>query len=292
MPRLTHDDILRYEEIGRVVEASAGLGVTSIRLTGGEPLVRPGVSQLVKMIAGVQGISDISMTTNGILLTEQAAELKAAGLTRVNISLDTFDPQRFTSICGLDKLSKVLEGIEAARAAGLNPVKINSVILRGVNDDEIVEIARKSIGDGWHVRYIEEMPLVESENGHKMVSIEEIRAVIEEEFGELEPCWPAEGRGPAKYFRLPGASGSIGFIAPVTGCFCAECNRFRLTADGKLRPCLLRDDEVDIKAALRNGAGIVELQQLMVQAASLKKERHQLDQKVGSMARQMWQIGG
>ena len=291
-PHLTHDDILRYEEIGRVVEAAALLGVTSIRLTGGEPLIRPGVSQLVKIIAAVPGITDISMTTNGILLPEQAGDLKEAGLTRVNISLDTFKPERFASICGVDQLSRVLAGIEAAGMAGLNPVKINTVILRGINDDEILDVANKSLDDGWHVRYIEEMPLVESENGHKMVSIEEIRSIIEKELGELEPCWPTEGRGPAKYYRLPGASGSIGFIAPVTGCFCAECNRFRLTADGRLRPCLLRDDEVDVKTALRNGAGIEEIQQLMLQAAHLKQERHQLGTKVGSMIRQMWQIGG
>ncbi len=291
-PHLTHDDILRYEEIGRVVEAAARLGVSSIRLTGGEPLVRPYVSNLVSILAAIPGIQDISMTTNAVLLAEQADALKAAGLKRVNISLDTFKPERFASICGKAKLEDALAGIEAARRAGLNPVKINTVVLRGVNDDEVVDIARKSVTDGWHVRYIEEMPLVDDTNGHKMVSITEIRAAIENELGGLEPCWPSEGHGPAKYYRIPGSAGSVGFIGPVTDCFCAACNRFRLTADGKLRPCLLRDDEIDLKPALRGGAGIGELQELMLQAAGMKKERHQLETRSGSFERKMWQIGG
>jgi len=186
----------------------------------------------------------------------------------------------------------VLAGIEAAREAGLNPVKINTVVMRGVNDDEILDFARKSLSSGWHVRFIEEMPLTGAENAHKMVSVEEVKDTIEKELGGLEPCWPSEGHGPAKYFRLPGATGSIGFIGPVSHCFCDTCNRFRLTADGKLRPCLLRDDEVDLRAPLRRGATTTELEALMLEAARLKKERHTLNEKVGVLERQMWQIGG
>jgi cyclic pyranopterin phosphate synthase len=289
---LSHEDVLRYEEIERVVRAAANLGVKSIRLTGGEPLVRPHVSSLVKMLGQIPGIEDISMTTNATQLTKYARELKDAGLRRVNISLDTFKPERFAAICGAGKLEQVLEGIHTAQQAGLNPVKINTVVLRGVNDDEIVDFARKSVSDGWHVRYIEEMPLVGDENGHKMVSIEEIRSIIEQELGGLEACWPSEGHGPAKYYRIPGSSGSIGFIGPVTDCFCELCNRFRLTADGKLRPCLLRDDEVDLKEPLRRGASLEELQELMLKAAAIKKEKHNLSEKVGVFERQMWQIGG
>jgi len=291
-PHLSHDDILRYEEIERVVRAAANLGVKSIRLTGGEPLVRPGVAELVRLIARVPGITDISMTTNATRLAEMAQELKDAGLHRVNISLDTFKPERFEKMCGAGKFEQVIEGIEAAQRAGLDPVKINTVVLRGVNDDEVVDFARKSLTSGWHVRYIEEMPLVGGDNGHKMVSIGEIRDRIEQELGGLEPCWPVNGHGPAKYYRLPGAAGSIGFIGPVTDCFCEKCNRFRLTADGKLRPCLLRDGEVDLREALRRGAGTEELQALMLKAAALKKERHQLSEHITPHERQMWQIGG
>jgi cyclic pyranopterin phosphate synthase len=286
-----HSEVLRYEEIEKIVQAAALLGVKSIRLTGGEPLVRPQVSNLVKMLAGVPGIEEISMTTNATQLEKQARDLKEAGLKRVNISLDTFIPTRFADITGSDKLDKVLAGIEVAKKAGLNPVKINVVVMRSVNDDEIVDFARKSATGGWDIRFIEEMPLTDKENAQKMVSIHEIRTRIENELGVLEPCWPANGHGPAKYYRLPGSTGTIGFIGPVTDCFCEHCNRFRLTADGKLRPCLLRDDEIDLREPLR-GASTAEIMALMLQAAALKKERHELNGKIGAFDRQMWQIGG
>ncbi len=292
MQHLSHDDILRYEEITRVVKAAARLGVKDIRLTGGEPTVRPHVADLVRMIAAVPGIEDISMTTNATRLAEMAQELKDAGVSRVNISLDTFKPERFKAMCGAGRIEDVLEGIEAARKAGLNPVKINTVVLRGVNDDEVVDFARKSVTDGWNVRYIEEMPLVGNDNGHKMVSIEEIKSRIEHELGGLEPCWPTNGHGPAKYFRLPGSPGTIGFIGPVTGCFCETCNRFRLTADGKLRPCLLREDEVDLKPALRSGASEEALEELLMKTAAMKHERHQLAEHISPQGRNMRQIGG
>jgi cyclic pyranopterin phosphate synthase len=293
MQHLSHDDILRYEEIERVVRVAAKLGVRSIRLTGGEPTVRPHVAELVRLIKSIPGIEDISMTTNATRLVDMAQELKAAGVDRVNISLDTFKPERFQAMCGAGRLEEVLEGIEAARKAGLNPVKINTVVLRGVNDDEVVDFARKSVSDGWHVRYIEEMPLVENPNGHKMVSIDEIRARIENELGILEPCYPKHnGHGPAKYYKVPGSAGSIGFIGPVTDCFCDKCNRFRLTADGKLRPCLLREDEVDLKPTLRNGAGDEELEKLMLKTAAMKQERHQLAEHISPQGRNMRQIGG
>jgi cyclic pyranopterin phosphate synthase len=195
---LSHDDILRYEEIERVVRAAAGLGVKHLRLTGGEPLVRPYLSALVKLLAQVPGIEDISMTTNATQLAKYATELKEAGLKRVNISLDTFKRERFASICGRDSLEKVFEGIVAAEAAGLTPVKINTVVMRGVNDDEIVDFARKSVSDGWNVRYIEEMPLTGQENAQKMVSVEEIKDTIEKGAGGLGPCWPLGGPRPGQ----------------------------------------------------------------------------------------------
>jgi len=293
LPHLLHNDILRYEEIHRVVQAAAGLGVKKIRLTGGEPLARLHLSNLVKLLTQVDGIDEVSLTTNGILLDEYAAELKAAGLKRVNISLDTFKVDRFQHITGGDKLKDVLRGIEAAKEAGLNPVKINMVVLRGINDDELLDFARMTTNDGWHVRFIEHMPFVSSgDKDHRLVAVGEIMATIQESLGELTPCWPTSGNGPARYYQLPQARGTIGFIGAITDCFCAECNRFRLTADGKLRPCLLDDDEVDIKGPLRRGASIEELAQLIQEAAALKREQHHLGEEIIPGKRSMRQIGG
>ena len=293
VPHLSHDDILRYEEIQRVVQAAAGLGIRSIRLTGGEPLVRPGLPTLVEFLSQVEGIDDISLTTNATFLNKYAAGLKAAGLKRVNISLDTFKPDRFRRITGSDGLEDVLAGIEAARKAGLHPVKINMVVLGGINDDELLDFARMSVSDGWHVRFIEYMPLVTpgAEVG-QLVAVRDMMETIQRAIGQLEPCLVASGNGPAKYYRLPGAKGTTGFIGPMTDCFCSHCNRLRLTADGRLRPCLLDDNEVDIKGPLRSGASIEELKRLMQEAAALKKEQHHLTKGFILGKRQMWQIGG
>ena len=293
VPHLAHDDILRYEEICRVVQLLAGTGVRSVRLTGGEPLVRPNLGALVGMLAQVEGIGDISLTTNGTLLADHAAELKASGLKRVNISLDTFRTDRFRRITGSDGLEDVLRGIEAARRAELNPVKINMVVLRGINDDEVLDFARRSLDDGFHVRFIEHMPLVTAVAGSdRLVPVGEIMAAISNALGELKPCLPSSGRGPAKYYQLPGAKGTIGFIGAVTDCFCEECNRFRLTADGHLRPCLLDDSEVNIKGPLRGGASDGDLLDLVREAAAMKGAQHRLAGKLTLNKRPMWQIGG
>ncbi len=293
VPRLLHDDIFSYEEIHRVIQAAARLGVKSLRITGGEPLVRPNLDTLIRLLVQIEGIDDITLTTNGTLLSKYARELKAAGLKRVNISLDTFKADKYKYITGSDKLKDVLNSIEAAREAQLTPVKINVVVMKGINDDELIDFAKKSIGDGWHVRFIERMPLVATgfEN-NDMVSVQEMMTTIQQSLGSLEPCLTTSGNGPAKYYRLAGAEGTIGFIGPVTDCFCSTCNRFRLTADGGLRPCLLEDDEIDIKKPLRDGASIDELEELMHQAAALKRERHRLNQDFIAGQRQMWQIGG
>lgn len=293
VPCLAHEEILRYEEIQRIVQAAARLGVKGLRITGGEPLVKSNISKLIELLVQVEGIDDITLTTNGTLLGKYAEELKAAGLKRVNISLDTFKADIFKEITGSDKLKDVLDGIEAAEKAGLTPVKINTVVVRGINDGEILDFARMTASEGWNVRFIEMMPLVNPGNkGNKMVSVREIMAAIEGSLGELEPCLTTSGRGPAKYYKLPDAEGTIGFIGPVTECFCATCNRFRITADGRLRPCLLEDDEIDIKGPLRNGAGIDELEELMKQAAALKRKKHRLNETYTHGQRQMWQIGG
>lgn len=283
---------LTYEEINRIVEVAAALGITKVRLTGGEPLVRSDLSRLVGMLSIIKGIDDIALTTNGMLLGQYAPELKKAGLKRVNVSLDTLQPDKFKRIAGSDYLKDVLAGIETARTTGLNPVKINMVVLRGINDDEIVDFARLTIDRGWHVRFIEFMPLgiLKNEVG-EMVSAEEIRGRIQN-LGQLDPDTCKDGDGPARYYRFAGAEGTIGFISPMTQHFCHSCNRLRLTADGQLRPCLLDDDEVDLRAALRNGAKTAELTELIRQAVGLKQEQHHLTEGIGPSKRSMRGIGG
>jgi len=289
----THENTLRYEEIARVVQAAATLGVTKIRLTGGEPLVRLHLDRLVTMIVNIPGIEEVSITTNGTLLTKYAAELKAAGLKRVNISLDSLKPDKFAYITGGGKLKEVLHSIEVANNIGLVPVKINTVILKGINDDEILDFARKTITDGWNVRFIEHMPFAGAKKqDNDLVSSQEIMDIISKKFGALQPHHASIGNGPAKYFKLPGANGTLGFIGAVTECFCAGCNRFRLTSDGKLRPCLLDDDEVDIREALRRGASIEELAKIIQSAAMVKRAQHHLDTGSKPSTRSMRQIGG
>ncbi|MEE8418646.1 MAG: GTP 3',8-cyclase MoaA [Dehalococcoidales bacterium] len=294
LPHLEREAILSYEEIRRVVEVAAGMGIKKVRLTGGEPLVRPDLSKLVGSLAKIEGIDDISLTSNGILLGKYAAELKKAGLKRVNISLDSLREDRFKQITGGDKLSEVLSGIEAAHRAGLEPVKINMVVMRGTNDDEVVDFARKSINDGWHVRFIEFMPIgTANDTASELVSSQEIMERLQI-LGKLEPYTGDTGNGPARYYQFPGAKGTIGFITPMTEHFCEGCNRLRITADGQLRPCLLADDEINLKEALNRGADPDEIKQLIQRAVIIKREGHNL---TGGLApevasRPMCQIGG
>lgn len=290
--KLNHEDILRYEEIQRIVQAAAGLGVKKLRLTGGEALMRLHLYRLVDMLAHTEGIDEVSLTTNGTHLAQHAEELKAAGLSRVNVSLDSLRPDRFERITGGGQLKDVLAGIEAASQAGLNPVKLNMVVLRDVNDDEVLDFARKTLTDGWHVRFIEYMPFVNGNGRNGMVPIHDIMSSIEQSLGKLKPYFPTSGNGPARYYKLPDAPGTLGFIGAVTECFCAECNRFRLTADGHLRPCLLDDDEIDLKGPLRHGADTAELERLIQEAATRKQQQHHLGENGVPEKRQMWQIGG
>jgi cyclic pyranopterin phosphate synthase len=290
---MSHGDILTYEEIGTVARAAAELGIDRIRLTGGEPLVRLGLAELIEMLAQIEAIDDISLTTNGTLLSGCAAELKQAGLKRVNISLDTLKPDRFELITRSGgSLSQVLEGIEAARGVGLEPVKLNMVVMSGINDDELPDFAAKTIAEEWHVRFIELMPLAsETVPAARFVSASEMRKKIEQ-LGELEPCLPAIGNGPARYFRLPHARGTIGFITPVSEHFCFQCNRLRLTADGKLRPCLLSDDEIDLKQPLRRGVSSAGLKKLIEEAVANKPLRHHMAEGYVPKERPFSQVGG
>jgi len=290
---LSHSDILTYEEIHTIAQVAAEMGIKKVRLTGGEPLVRSGLPTLIQMLAQIDAIDDISLTTNGTLLARHAAELKQAGLQRVNVSLDTLKLDRFRYITRSSyEPNDVLKGIEVARAVGLNPVKINMVVMAGINDDELLDFATKTIDEEWHVRFIELMLSAgTSTTAAQFVSVSNMRKRLEL-LGELEPCLPSVGNGPAKYFRLPQARGTIGFITPVSEHFCFRCNRLRLTADGKLRPCLLSDEEIDMKQPLRSGISPAGLKQLIEEAVARKPLRHHLAEGRRSEGRPMTQVGG
>jgi cyclic pyranopterin phosphate synthase len=290
--QMSHRDILSYEEIYTVVRAASELGINKVRLTGGEPLVRLGISKLVAMLSRIEAIDDISLTTNGTLLARHAAELKESGLGRVNISLDTLKRERFRVITRSHcDLGDVLEGIEAAKLAGLRPVKINVVVMAGINGDEVLDFARKTINDDWHVRFIEFMPTAGVGTALHFVPVASIKKQLES-LGELEPCFPHVGNGPARYFRFTGSQGSIGYISPVSEHFCFHCNRLRLTADGKLRPCLLSEEEIDLRQPLRCGITSAELGGLIRQAVAKKPLRHQLAEGLLPLNRPMAQVGG
>ncbi|MEA3396556.1 MAG: GTP 3',8-cyclase MoaA [Chloroflexota bacterium] len=297
VPWHPHEEILRYAEIETIVRAAAELGISKIRLTGGEPLVRRDIVDLVHALSRVPGIDDLAMTTNGTLLARYAEDLAEAGLRRVNISLDTLRPERFHSITRLGRLEDVLNGMEAAQRAGLEPVKINTVVMRGMNDDEVVDLARKTMEAGWNVRFIEPMPvgngmLAEGEWREQVVTGKEIRERIEAALGPLEPAKMRAGNGPARYYRLPGASGTLGFITPISEHFCIHCNRLRLTADGQLRPCLLSDYEIDLRTPLRQGADVVQIERLLLQGIASKPLQHHLDERERPENRGMSEIGG
>jgi len=290
-----HENILSYEEIETVVRAAANLGISKVRLTGGEPLVRMGIEDLVRMLGRIHGVDDLAMTTNGILLSQYAHLLAEAGLRRVNVSLDTLNAERFQRITRHGRIEDVLAGIEAAHQAGLEPVKINVVVIRRMNDDEVVTFARKSVQDRWNVRFIEWMPvgqLDEEDWGDGVVTADEMRQRVEDDLGPLIPAKTSIGSGPARYYRLPGAEGTIGFITPVSEHFCYHCNRLRLTADGQLRPCLLSDKEIDLRTPLRQDAQVDDIKALVLQAIESKPLQHHLDQCRHPENRAMSQIGG
>jgi cyclic pyranopterin phosphate synthase len=286
MPR---SEILSFEEIYLVAQAAASLGINKLRLTGGEPLVRSHIVKLVEMLSHIGGIDDLSLTTNGVLLKHYAAELKNAGLKRVNVSLDSLRDEKFRHITRLGRVENVLEGIAAAQEAGLHPVKLNMVVLRGINDDEIIDFARRTRDEGWHVRFIELMPFKGGQS-QWFVPFSEIKRRIET-LGALEPV-SLGGNGPADYFRLPQSTGTIGFITPLSEPFCFRCNRLRLTADGRLRPCLLSDEELDLREPLRRGVSREELCRLIRQAVAAKPLGHQLAEGIAPERQTMAQIGG
>ncbi len=291
IPLLPRSDLLSFEELVSIAKIAAELGITKIRLTGGEPLVRKDLPRLVEMLARIDSIDDLSLTTNGVLLRHQAKELKQAGLNRVNISLDSLKQDKFHYITRQDKLKEVLKGIQAASRAGLSPIKINMVVLRGINDDEIIDFARRTINDGWHVRFIELMPLTPTTHPATFVPASEIKTRLLS-LGDLKPSLPPHGIGPARYFHLPRARGTIGFITPVTEHFCISCNRLRLTTDGKLHACLMSDDETDLRPALRRGASPLQIKRLIQQAVYAKPPHHHLAEGITPAKSAMSKIGG
>ncbi|MGQ9573057.1 MAG: GTP 3',8-cyclase MoaA [Dehalococcoidia bacterium] len=301
VPFVPRREILTLEEIARIVQVAAGMGLRRVRLTGGEPLVRNDIVKLVRWISQTPGIEDVSLTTNAMLLASYAHELAAAGLKRVNVSLDTLRPDRFREITRRGDLSAVMAGIAAARDAGLSPIKLNVVVMREVNGDEIVGIARTTLEEDWQVRFIELMPFMdEQETCIKDTSLalgflpaQKVRREIEAALGPLDAAGTSTGGGPAKYYRLPRAKGLIGFISPLSEeQFCAICNRMRLTADGKIRPCLLTDEEVDLKATLRRGGSDAEVRQRILEALATKPDAHHLGDGNRPRRRKMAQIGG
>jgi cyclic pyranopterin phosphate synthase len=297
---LPREKVLSFEETETIVRVMARLGVRSLRLTGGEPTVRTGIVELVARLKAIPGIEEVAMTTNGMLLAKLAKPLKAAGLDRINISLDTLKPERFKFITQFGDFQTVWDGILAAEEAGLEPIKLNAVVMRGVNDDEVVDLAALTLEHPWHVRFIEWMPF--GEDGAEVYRIDgisnafmpltKVKARLEEVFGPLEPA-EVQGNGPAKSFKIRGARATIGFIRPITEeHFCARCNKVRLTADGKLRLCLLTDHEIDLMGPLRAGLDEAGLEGLLRAAIQTKPERHLVNEGIIPNLRRMIQIGG
>lgn len=288
-----HKDILSYEEIIRVVKIAASLGVRKVRITGGEPLARRNILFLIKSLKAIKEIEDISLTTNGILLEKYAQGLADSGLSRVNISLDTLRADRYREITRGGDISSVLKGIDAAEKAGLQPLKINMVPIRHLNDDELTDFALLTLNARRHVRFIEFMPIGSRDlwSDERYISTEEIMKSV----GKIGPLIPVRLRkdGPARYFRFEGAPGVIGFISALTHHFCGECNRLRLTADGKLRPCLFSETEIDLKPALRPQSSDTEIERLLRMAIAVKPEGHNIDQRDDlATLKNMSRIGG
>ena len=288
-------EVMSLEEIIKIIKAASSLGIKKVRLTGGEPLVRKDIVEMVSKISEIEGITDISLTTNGVMLNELAPALVKAGLNRVNISLDSMNPANFKKITRGGALKKTQRGIKAALKAGLTPLKINVVAMKGINDGEIEEFVKLTLDNDLHVRFIEYMPISKSHQkqwGECFMPISEIQELCEN-IGPLEEEQTYRGNGPAAYYRIQGAKGLVGFISPVSRHFCGKCNRLRVTADGKIKPCLFSMDEIDLKEA---GGDEEKLKELFMRSMDLRPDPHQVDRNPESRfncsKREMQQIGG
>lgn len=273
-----HDHILSYEEILRIVRISRGMGINKFRITGGEPLVRKGIIDLIGEMNRMGGVQT-TFTTNGLLLEEKAGELMMAGVKRLNISIDSLKPERFAAITGTGDLDKVFRGVEKALETGFDPIKLNFVVMKGINDDELMDFVDLARDKPYHVRFIEFMPMKENGWGReRFIPSEKIEEMVRERC-VLTPD-PAEDKGsPSRNFIIDGYAGKVGFISPVSRHFCDSCNRIRLTSDGHLKSCLLKKGEVDIKLLLRKGAGDDVLEEIISRAVMLKPSGHALDEE-------------
>lgn len=291
LPWLPKADILSYEEIVGVVEQLAPLGLRRIRLTGGEPTIRPQITTLVSQLRAVPGVEDIALSTNGVKLPELAQPLRAAGLDRINMSADSLRPDRVTAIARRDLGFDPVASLRAAEAAGLSPIKVNVVVMRGLNDDEVADFARLTRDHPWHIRFIELMPVGDMREltWDHVVPTAEILDRMAAVDALVPDAGPSRGNGPAAYYRFPGAPGTVGVITPMTHTYCGTCNRVRLTADGRLRTCLFGDHEVNLRDALRAG---LPLEPLFREALAGKPKEHALLQMQVGGLRALSQVGG
>ena len=293
IPRLSHDEILTYEEILRLVRIGIRLGISKIRVTGGEPLVRKGVYGFLTDLSGLDGLADLSLTTNGVSLKTNLNKIKAAGINRINISLDTLNRTKFEHITGFDLFDQVWQGIEMALGMGFHPIKLNIVALKGINDDELTDMARLSFDYPLHIRFIEYMPMGESQIGNgPLLLAPEIKRRISV-LGKLIPVPNTMNDGPAQRYHFEGAAGEIGFIHALSHHFCDRCNRLRLTARGQLRPCLLSDNHEDVKGIMRTGGTNEQLAEVFFKAVRHKPSDDNLAiQNPSRVCGQMSSIGG
>jgi cyclic pyranopterin phosphate synthase len=293
IPKLSHADILTYEEILRVVGVATRLGVSKVRVTGGEPLVRKGVYDFLNELTATEGLKDVSLTTNGVLLKDNLEKIQAAGISRINISLDTLNPAKYHKKTGFDEFNRVWQGIEKAHQMGFNPIKLNVVALKGLNDDEFVEMARLSFQYPFHIRFIEYMPIGRSDfNPDSLLLAPEIKSRISD-LGNLVTLQEGENDGPARRYKYEEAIGEIGFIPALSHHFCNKCNRLRLTASGQLRPCLLSDHEEDLKEAIRQDCSDQQIADIFIKAVRQKPSDHNLVAKnPARVCGQMRAIGG
>ncbi len=277
IPRLPHTEILKYEEILRIVRIGVKLGITKIRVTGGEPLVRKGVYEFLHRLSLIEGLTDLSLTTNGVTLKDNLGKIKAAGIRRINISLDTLNRKKYEQITGVDLFDRIWQGIEKAMEMGFHPIKLNVVALNGINDDELTDMARLSFDYPLHIRFIEYMPIGESQMGNgPLLLAPEIKKRICSALGQLIAVRNSVNDGPAQRYRFEGAIGEVGFIHALSHHFCDRCNRLRLTASGQLRPCLLSDRHEDLKGPLRNGCSDEQLAEIFLKAVRHKPSDHNL----------------
>lgn len=289
--KIAHDDVLSYEELYRIARGAVAIGIDKIRITGGEPLVRKGIIDFLRKLSEIEGLEQLVLTTNGVLLEEMAADLRSAGVQRLNISLDSLNPDTFAKISRCGSLKRVLAGIQAARECGF-PIKLNMVVMRGVNDHEILDLAELATNSATTVRFIEYMPAIRENNWQRMVVPgAEILARVAQRY-TLIPLEQAEMAGPSRNFRIPGTPGTIGVITPVSHHFCSECNRIRVTATGQAKGCLFSDLRTNLKLALQSDSDIL-LARALVNVIATKPERHQMNpEECHHQAFSMSSIGG